>query len=185
MWHIYPYSSGLLHWRSHYKTQTMVKFIVFYRHCVGIVLNQLGWGLLSQFPLFRYFPNFSVMSKHLLAIEHHVYILQVLPQLSCGNTCQIWKWFKQSDTFARSEILLTESINERNFSDPFPISAYIITIYADILAPNRHRSSATTTLIRWWHMTHNITYVLRCSRTTNSWHFTDILHVFNLLSPLL
>ena len=25
----------------------------------GICSNDLGWGLLNQYPLFRYFPNFS------------------------------------------------------------------------------------------------------------------------------
>ena len=49
----------------------------------------LVWGLQGQFPPFRYFPNLSVLSKHMLAIEYHVYIWQVSPQLSCGGTCQI------------------------------------------------------------------------------------------------
>ena len=31
-------------------------------------------GLLSQFPPFRYFPNFSVLSKYTVAIEYHIYI---------------------------------------------------------------------------------------------------------------
>ena len=53
-----------------------------------------GWGLLSRFPPFRYFPNFSTLPKYMLAIEYHVHIWQVLPQLSCGDTCQIWIWFK-------------------------------------------------------------------------------------------
>ena len=53
-----------------------------------------GWGLLSQFPPFPYFPNFSEPPKHMLAIEYHVYIWQVSLQLSCGDTCQIWMWLK-------------------------------------------------------------------------------------------
>ena len=48
-----------------------------------------GWGLLSQFPPFRYFPNCSTMPKNMLTIEYNVYIWQVSPQLSCGGTCQI------------------------------------------------------------------------------------------------
>ena len=58
------------------------------RHFTDLPVTQ-GWGLLSQFPSFRYFPNFSVSSKHTLAIECRVYIWQVSPQLSCGGTCQI------------------------------------------------------------------------------------------------
>ena len=33
-----------------------------------------GWGLLSQFPPFRYFPIFSSLSSHTLALNYHVYI---------------------------------------------------------------------------------------------------------------
>ena len=54
----------------------------------------LGWGLLRRFPPFRYFPNFSTSPKYMLAIEYHVHIWQVSPQLSCGDTCQIWMIFK-------------------------------------------------------------------------------------------
>ena len=74
-------------------------------------MADMGWGLLSQFPPFRYIPNFSVSQKHALAIEYHVYICQVSPQLSCGDTCHIWMWSKDDiDTFARSKILLTEKL---------------------------------------------------------------------------
>ena len=44
---------------------------------------ELGWGLLSQFPPFRYFPIFSVLRKHTLSIEYYVYFWQESPQLSC------------------------------------------------------------------------------------------------------
>ena len=57
-------------------------------------LTSQGWGLLSQFPPFHYFLNFSEQPKHMLAIEYHVYIWQVSPQLSCVDTCQIWMWLK-------------------------------------------------------------------------------------------
>ena len=56
-------------------------------------------GLQSQFSPFRYFPNLSALSKHTVDIEYHVYIWQVLPQLSCGDTCQIWMWFKGSNSY--------------------------------------------------------------------------------------
>ena len=42
--------------------------------------HHLGW------PLKR---GSTVLSKHTLAIESHIYIWQVSPQLSCGGTCQI------------------------------------------------------------------------------------------------
>ena len=41
------------------------------------------------------FVNFSI-SKLFDPVKvdlHHIYIWQVSPQLSCGNTCQIWTWY--------------------------------------------------------------------------------------------
>ena len=64
----------------------------------GPIVGQ-GWALLSQLPPFRYFPNLSALSKHTLDIKYHVYIWQVSPQLSCGDTCQIWMWFKESNSY--------------------------------------------------------------------------------------
>ena len=82
-----------------------------------------GWGLLSQFPPFRYFPIFSALSNHTLAIEYHVYIWQVSPQLSCGDTCQIWMWFEESNMcFCQVENFAYGEINERSFSNPHPRS---------------------------------------------------------------
>ena len=64
--------------------------------CEAALLTHLplGWGLLSQFSPFRYFPNFSASQKYMLAMVYHVHIWQVLPQPSCGDTCQIWMWYK-------------------------------------------------------------------------------------------
>ena len=92
-----------------------------------------GWGLLSQFPPFRHFPIFSSLSKHTLDIEYHVCIWQVSPQLSCGDTCQIWKWFKESNRhFCQVENLAYGEINERSFSNPHPCLAHVllfVTLY--------------------------------------------------------
>ena len=86
--------------------------------CHGLVQ---GWGLLSQFPPFRYFPIFSALSNHTLTIEYHVYIWQVSPQLSCGDTCQIWMWFEESNMcFCQVENFAYGEINERSFSNPHP-----------------------------------------------------------------
>ena len=83
--------------------------------------RDLGWGLLSQFSPFRYFPNFPALSKQTLDIEYHVYIWQVSPQLSCGDTCQIWTWFKGSNSyFCKIENFAYGEINERSFSNPHP-----------------------------------------------------------------
>ena len=86
-----------------------------------------GWGLLSWFPPFRYFPIFSQLSKHTLAVEYHVYIWQVSPQLSCGDTCQISMWFKESNRyFFKIEIFAYGEISERSFSNLHPWVSEII-----------------------------------------------------------
>ena len=83
--------------------------------------HYLGWGLLRRFPPFRYFPNFSTSPKHMLAIEYHVHIWQVSPQLSCGDTCQIWMRFKECNRyFCQIENFAYGEIDERNFSNPHP-----------------------------------------------------------------
>ena len=90
------------------------------KHCYLITIIRYnivqGWRLLSQFP-----PIFSALSNHTLAIEYHVYIWQVSPQLSCGDTCQIWMWFEESNMcFCQVENFAYGEINERSFSNPHP-----------------------------------------------------------------
>ena len=65
----------------------------------SIPCRVLGWGLLSQFSPFRYFPIFSEWSKQWLPVWYQVHIWQVSPQLSCGDTWQIWTWLKLSDLY--------------------------------------------------------------------------------------
>ena len=80
-----------------------------------------GWGLLNQFLPFRYFLKFSTLSKHTLCIEYHVYIWQMSPQPSWGDTCQIWMWFKEPNGyFCEIENFAYGEINERSFSNPHP-----------------------------------------------------------------
>ena len=81
--------------------------------------THLGWGLLSQFPPFRYFLRCSSLLKHTIAIEYHVYIWQMSSQLSCGGTCQIWTWFEER-YFCQIENFACGEINERSFSNPHP-----------------------------------------------------------------
>ena len=78
-----------------------------------------GWGLQSQFPPFRYFPNFSPLSTQTSNVRYRVYIWQVSSQLSCDDTCQIWMWYLTC-TFARSKILLTEKLTSRALVTPTP-----------------------------------------------------------------
>ena len=73
---------------------------------------------ISSVPLFS---EILVMSEETLAIEYHVYIWQVSPQLSCGDICQIWMWFEESNMyFSHIENFVYGEINERSFSNPHP-----------------------------------------------------------------
>ena len=56
-----------------------------------------GVGVTNPIPTVRYFSKISALPKHTVSIEYHVYVWQVSPQLSCGDTCQIWMWFKVSN----------------------------------------------------------------------------------------
>ena len=56
---------------------------------VGL-LGSPGVGLLDQFPLFCYFLD---ICQNTIYIERHIHSWQGSPQ-SCGDTCQIWKWFE-------------------------------------------------------------------------------------------
>ena len=76
-------------------------------------------GLINLFSPFCYFPNFSTLWKYTLAIEYHVNIWQVSPQLCCSDTCQIWMWFKVFDWyFWNIKNFAYGEINEQSFSNP-------------------------------------------------------------------
>ena len=132
--------------------------IMWYMVCdIAVLMAEAGvqgWGLLSQFPPFRYFRNFSALSKHTLDIEHHVYIWQVSPQLSCCDTCQVWMWIKESNSyFCEIENFAYGETNERSFSNPHPrISNYIPrhTVWCNYLSmPSIPASGAEVLQYRW------------------------------------
>ena len=92
-----------------------------------------GWGLLSRFPPFRYFPDFSTSPKHLLTIEYRVHIWQVSPQLSCRDTCQIWMRFKECNRyFCEIANFAYGEIDERSFSNPHPRLRMLRTEHPDL-----------------------------------------------------
>ena len=124
------------------------------------LLQLLGWGLLSQFPPFCYFPKFSALSKHMLAIEHHIYIWQVSPQPSCGNSCQIWMWCKEFNRyFSKIENFAYGKIDEWSFSNPQPwshvygglwLAAFLqLTWCLVVLDPWRHNHYSHLTWASW------------------------------------
>ena len=87
------------------------------------------------------FSTFSVIVKKALDIEYRVYIWQVSPQLSCGDTCQIWMWFRESNRyFCKIENFAYGEISERSFSNPHP--SWIAFMFG------RCRSSAVPTPVK-------------------------------------
>ena len=120
-----------------------------HRLCNWLVL---GWGLLSQFPPFHYFPNCSSLSKHTLAVKYCVYIWQVSPQLSCGDTCQIWMWFEKSNMhFCKIENFAYGEINERSFSNPHPWAHFLSFAQSKLrLCSANHRAGYFSNLACDW-----------------------------------
>ena len=91
-------------------------------HTRNINLNASGVGVTKPIsPVPWFFLNFSLLSKHILTVKYRIYIWQVSPQLSCGDTCQIWMWFDESNMyFCETENFAYGEINERSFSNPHP-----------------------------------------------------------------
>ena len=48
----------------------------------------LGWRLLKLHSLLSLYAKFSILQKYFLDYFDHIYIWQVPPQLSCGDTCK-------------------------------------------------------------------------------------------------
>ena len=92
---------GLLHW--------------LWGNCPSASEVILGWGLLSQFPPFRYFPNFPSLSKQTLVIEYHVYIWLVSKAVKyeCDSR-------NLTGTFAWSKISLTDKLTNGALVPPTP-----------------------------------------------------------------
>ena len=93
--------------------------------------SENNWSLFSQCspatqvgvtkPIFSIpllFPFFKI-TKHWLPVWYHVNIWQRSPQLSSGDTCQIWTWLKVSNIYLPYiKISRYGEINERSFSNP-------------------------------------------------------------------
>ena len=90
-------------------------------NCYPLLYEYRSGGLLNQFPIFRYFSNVSPLLKHWLPIAYHFHIWQVSPQLSCGDTSQICKWFQESNGyFAKSKTSLAEKATNGALVTPTP-----------------------------------------------------------------
>ena len=140
-------------WRLIHLTIKQLRVMVRCRTCdksylYGPITVQ-GWGLLSRFPPFRCFPNISTSQRYMLAIEYHVRIWQVLLQLSCSDTCQIWMWFKECNRyFCEIENFAYGEIDERSFSNPHPSSLGSVCV---IRAQRRIQADIQPSQSQWCH----------------------------------
>ena len=83
--------------------------------------NLLGVEVTKHISSVPLFSDFLALLKHTLYNQYHVYIWRVSAQLSCGDICQIWMWFKESDSYiCKIENFAYGEINERSFSNPHP-----------------------------------------------------------------
>ena len=83
-------------------------------------------GITKPISPFSYFPNFSTSPKYMLAIEYHVHIWQVSPQLSCSDTCQIWMRLKERNRyFCQIENFAYGEIDKQSFSNPHPWTQWV------------------------------------------------------------
>ena len=60
---------------------------------LGLVLFPWGGGFWSSGHYFLHWGNFFILQKYMLDSLNHVHIWRVLPQLSCGDLCQICTWY--------------------------------------------------------------------------------------------
>ena len=105
--------------------------------------TEQGWGLLSQYSPFRFFPNFSDWSKHSLFVWYNGHIWQVSPQLSCRDIWQIWTWLKVYKLyFGLIKISRNGEINERSFSNPHSRTTHSGAIVVIILEKKGHPMAA-------------------------------------------
>ena len=98
---------------SHYKDKSVVKLsLLSFNQSINQSINQSNPVLLKErvriyngnlhtgkistiyFLLLIFSIFISELIKCCLFVIYQVHIWQVSPQLSCGDTCQIWTWFK-------------------------------------------------------------------------------------------
>ena len=71
-------------------------------------------------------------------------------QLSCGDTCQIWMWFEESNMhFFKIENFAYGKINERGFSDPHPRFGEAELIFSLLLTWMICRTKLTVSSCQW------------------------------------
>ena len=106
----------------------------------------------------------------MLDIEHHVHIWQVSPQLSCGDTCEIWMWCKK-----KSNVLL---------HDPkFCLSQMNYEIY--IIEWTYIETDSPIVLLDIQFNIYNRVWILLWSALHQLWNYKNHFSSFDTLIPTL
>ena len=79
--------------------------------------SRLRWGLLNQFPVFRYFPNNPLCKQHWLPIEYHVWIVYAAAQL---RTRQFASGSKKLTGFYSKQTINGRSLSYSKNTEPYP-----------------------------------------------------------------
>ena len=107
------------------------------------LILDLGWGLLNQFPPFRYFPNFQ-NRQNTCQLLNITFIFGRCRRSSAAVTSVKYEcgWNNLTCTFARSKILLKEKLTNGALVTPtpnfhiFPVAGYKPSLYTrDISIP--------------------------------------------------
>ena len=97
-----------------------------------------GDGVTKPFFPFPYFPIFVGSSNDRLPIQYHVHICQMSPQLSCGDTWQIWMWIEESKLYVCSIKISRNGVTDhdqlRSFSDPHSSTLHLT--HAGLVSPH-------------------------------------------------
>ena len=89
---------------------------------LAIVRGIQRWPVIS--------PHKGPVTRKMFPLDDVTMIWQVSPQLSYGDTCQIWTWFDEFDIYFCNTInFYNEEIYERSFSNPHKGCSLIIWLF--------------------------------------------------------
>ena len=85
--------------------------------------DQQGWGLLKLRSLISPLREILIKQKYKSDNFNHVHICQVSPQLSWGDTCQIWTWYHTGNhCFDHSEKWENNGTEKIGLVTPTPVA---------------------------------------------------------------
>ena len=124
-------SQSNLAYRGSWISRNLAILIIIFHDTQDIwsIYTFVGAGVGVTKPIFipLYSSFFCIAETHVgyFIIEYHDHIWQLLPPLSCDDTCQISMWFKESNSyFCKIKNFAYREISQRRFSNPHPCSVH-------------------------------------------------------------